>query len=166
MSHLIVLTFDSHDEACRVRTALKDLEKRGRLVLDDAVVLEKDATGEVHVDNDASEPVIIGAVVGGVMGLLLTFMFPIVGVVFGAGAGALVGRALDAQVDREFVRDVQTALQPSTSALFLLVPAAGADAALAALGQFRGHVYQTTLAPRLEEQLRATLTTDDQAAIT
>jgi uncharacterized membrane protein len=163
MSNLIVLTFDSHDEACRVRTALRDLEKRGRLVLDDTVVLEKDTTGKVHVDNQASEPVIIGAVVGGVMGLILTFMFPIVGVVFGAGAGALVGRVLDAQVDRQFVRDVQAALRPGTSALFLLVPGANADAPLAALRQFRGHVYQTTLAPQLEDELRAALAAGDQS---
>ncbi len=164
MSSLVVLTFDNPDEAGRVRSALKELEKQGQLALDDAVVLQKDAAGQVHVQNQASEPAIIGAVVGGVMGLLLTFMFPIVGVVFGAGAGALVGRALDDQVDRQFVRDVQAALRPGASALFLLVSTANAEATLAALRQFRGHVYQTTLAPELEDRLRAALASGDRSA--
>jgi uncharacterized membrane protein len=155
MSDLIVLTCDTAEDAGRLQAAMKDLEDRHLLRVDDTALLVKDDEGKVSLVGRPSRGARTGAVVGGAMGLLLSFMFPVVSVVFGAGAGALIGRSFETHVDRQFVTDVQSRLQPGTSALFMLVRQASTQAVVAALRPFEGCVHQTTLSPELEQALRA-----------
>ena len=72
MSRVVVFTFDAPGKALQARTALRDLEKRGTLALDDAVVLTKDGTGQVRRRREPYYGVLVGAAVGGLMGLLRT----------------------------------------------------------------------------------------------
>ncbi len=158
MSRLVVFTFDSSGAAAQVRSALRDMEKRKTLILDDAVVLAKDSAGNLQVQRDRSSTVIIGAIAGGLMGLLLMFMFPIIGVVFGAAAGALVGRLLaDARVDREAIADVQSTLRPDTSALLALLRGGDIVSIMSGLHAPGANVYQTTLPRDAEARLREAL---------
>ena len=60
-------------------------------------------------------------------------------------------------LDRAFVEDVQAALRPGTSALFLEVRRADVNDALGALRPYRGTVYRTSLGPDQEEALREAL---------
>jgi uncharacterized membrane protein len=157
MSQLIVITFDNPDDAGNALKSLRQIEKSGRLKLVDTAVIVKDAEGKTHVKNEASSGTETGAVIGGILGPFLFFAFPIAGIAIGAGAGALVGKLFDTGVDQKFVKDVQEALQPNHSALFLVGDSADPNAALAALRPYKGEVYQTTLSTELEEQLRDAL---------
>jgi uncharacterized membrane protein len=157
MSQLIVITFDNPDDAGNALKSLRQIEKSGRLKLVDTAVIVKDAEGKTHVKNEVSSGTETGAVIGGILGPFIMFAFPIAGIAIGAGAGALVGKLFDTGVDQKFVKDVQEALQPNHSALFLVGDSADPNAALAALRPYKGEVYQTTLSTELEEQLREAL---------
>ncbi len=71
MSNLIVLAFDSADEAEKVRQAIKSQQKQGLVSLDDAAIVTCDADGKVHVKNEVSRATMIGTGVGALLGLLL-----------------------------------------------------------------------------------------------
>jgi uncharacterized membrane protein len=157
VSDIVVITFDNATDAGEAREALRDLEQSGRLSLDDAAVVVKDAQGNVDVADQLDRGVKLGAVGGGALGLLLGFMFPIAGAAVGALGGALVVRLADLGVDKGFVEDVTAALRPGTSALFLMVREGNPDAAVAALEPFRGTLHQTSFGPDVEESLRQAL---------
>ena len=71
----------------------------------------------------------------------------------GMGVGALSKLG----VQKSFVKEVSDALQPGTSALFLIIREANATAVLAALKPYKGTVYQTSLNEEDEESLRRVL---------
>ena len=77
MSDLIVMTFNTCDEASRVRQPLRDGERGGQVILDDAAVIVKDAHGKIDVDNEVDRGVKLGVIGGGLLGLVLSFMFPL-----------------------------------------------------------------------------------------
>lgn len=158
MSNLVVITFDNEEEAGKVREAVRRMEHGGLISLDDSAVVVKDMNGKVHVKNQVDRGVIVGAVGGGLIGLMLGFIFfPIGGLVIGTLGGALAGKLADLGVDQKFVKDIEAALQPGTSALFLIVRHADPNAAVAALKPYKGTVYQTTLSTEAEETLRRVL---------
>jgi uncharacterized membrane protein len=147
------MTFDSRDEASKVRQTLRELERSGRLSLDDAAVIRKDADGKLNVDNEVDRGVKIGAIGGGLLGLLLSFMFPLLGIVVGAAGGALA----DLGIDQQFVKDVSGSLQPNSSALFIIVRDAAPDVVIAALEPYQGTLYHTSLDPTVEAEIRDAL---------
>ena len=104
MSNLIVMTFNDRNEASQVRKTLRDLERGGRVSLDDAAVIVKDADGKLDVDNEMDRGVKLEAIRGGLLGLVLSFLFPLAGIVLGAAGGALVGRMADLGIDQQFVQ--------------------------------------------------------------
>ncbi len=155
MSNLIVLTFDDAQEAGNVLATLHSIEKQGLLSLDDSAMVVKDAEGKIHVKNEMDRGVKVGAVGGGVLGLLIgSVFFPFAGLITGALAGIVVGKTVDLGVDRKFVQEVAGALNPDSSAIFVLVREASLNVALAALKPYKGHVYHTSLATETEQQLR------------
>ena len=158
MSNLVVITFNGSEEAGKVRESLRSVEKQGLLSLDDSAVVVKDAEGKLHVKNQTDRGVKIGAIGGGTLGLLIgSVFFPFAGLIGGALAGAVVGKMADMGVDQQFVHEVGTALQPDTSALFILVREANPAAALSALKPYEGQVYHTSLPSETEEELRRIL---------
>ena len=158
MSNLIVVAFDDADQAGEVRKALKDLERRGALSLDDAAVIVKDEDGKIHTKDEVDSGIGVGAVGGGLLGLLVGgLVFPIGGLLLGAAGGAIVGKMLDMGIDDKFVKEVGESLPEGGSALFLLVKASDPTLALAALKPYKGKVLHTTLPPDAEEQLQRVL---------
>jgi uncharacterized membrane protein len=157
VSNLIVMIFDSVEDAKNLRADLRTLQREGRVGLDDAAVIEKDADGKVQIHDEVDRGIKVGALAGGILGLFLSFMFPIAGLVIGAGGGALVGKLMDLGVDKNFVKDVTESLKPGSSALFVIIRDADAEAALAAIRPYRGTLYQTTLSTDLENELREAL---------
>jgi uncharacterized membrane protein len=159
MYRLVVLTFDNTEEAGEVREALGKAEKGGYVSLDDSAVVVKDKEGEVHVKNEVDRGVKVGAVGGSALGLFIGFMFggPIGAMIVGGIGGAVVGSLADLGVDKTFVQEVSDALQPGTSALFLIIRDADPAVALGALKPYKGKIYHTNLTPDMEDQLRRAL---------
>ena len=163
-SSLIVLAFDTMDEAEQVHEALVKGKKEGLVTIEDAAVVVKDAEGKVHVKNQVSRTTWAATGVGGALGLLIgTIFFPIGGLVLGLAGGAVVGRLMDLGVDGKFVKDVGEQIKPGTSALFVLVKGENPAAEVAILRPYKGHVLQTTLDSDAEQAIRDALEDDSPA---
>ena len=156
MSYIIAITFANPHEAERVRHALSEVEHQGRVNLDDSAVVVKDAHGRIHVHNEVDTGVKVGALGGGLLGLLIGFIFggPIGSMLVGLLGGALVGSLAQMGVDKGFMKDVEEAMPPDSSALFFLLRDEEPDAAIAALAPYEGTVYHTSLSLEDEEVLR------------
>jgi uncharacterized membrane protein len=158
MSQWIVIVFENEDEAHAVREEVRKLENSGDLSLDDAQVISRDAEGNVHSKGQIDRGVGIGAVGGGLIGLLLAgIFFPIGGIILGALAGAGLGKMAGLGVDKKFIKEVQEAVKPGTSALFLVVKHANFAALRATLQPHEGSIYQTSVSPEDEETLTRAL---------
>jgi uncharacterized membrane protein len=160
MSSLVVITFDNPDEAHELRLQLKELQKEGQINVEDSAVIRKDENGKIHVVNEVDKTVMGGAAVGGLLGMLLFILFPVAGIALGAAGGALIGSTLDRGVDKKFVKQVSEELKPNSSALFMVTNEANVTAAVAALRQHTGKLYQTNLSPEAEDELRRALHED------
>jgi uncharacterized membrane protein len=157
MSDLLVVVFDKEDDASNALKNFRSLEKAGQIHLEDTAVIYKDSAGKVRVKNELDSGVETGAVVGGILGGIVFLMFPVAGIALGAAAGAGVGALLGKGVDKKFVKEVSESLQPSTSALFLLISKGNKGTAVGALEPFQGKVYQTTFDPDFEKELKNAL---------
>ena len=154
MATWIVVTFDGTEEASKVRQQISTMEKQAGLSLDDSAVVVKDAEGKIHVQNQMDRGTKVGAISGGMIGLLVTtLIFPIGGLVLGALAGAGIGSLANLGIDKKFIKEVEAALQPNSSALFLIVRNNPAPA-VGVLSQFKGKIYQTSLSDEDEKALR------------
>ena len=74
-----------------------------------------------------------------------------------AAFGALGGKLGKDAVDKEFQNQVRAALEPGTSALFLIVEQMTPDKAIDALSKFGGTVIKTSLSSDVEAELQAHL---------
>lgn len=159
MSYVIVITFSDPHEAERVRHTLSEVEHEGRLSLNDSAVVVKDAGGKIQVHNEVDRGIKVGVLGGGMLGLLIGFIFggPIGSMLVGAFGGALMGSLAGLGIDKTFLKDVEEAMPPNSSALFILVADAEPDAAIAALRPYEGTIYHTSLDPEDEETLRRAL---------
>ena len=54
---LTVLTFDDENDARGAVEALRQLDKAGRLNIEDTAVIRRDADGKLHVDNQVDRSV-------------------------------------------------------------------------------------------------------------
>jgi uncharacterized membrane protein len=158
MSSLVVIAFESPDEAATVLESLRAQTKYDNISFKDTAVVSKDADGKVHVKNDVSHGTMTATGIGALLGLMLgVFLFPVAGILIGAGGGALVGRFMNLGVDGKFVKEVSDSLQPGTSALFVLVHDANPDVMRAILQEHHGKVLHTTLSEEAEENLKKAL---------
>ncbi|MBK7216511.1 MAG: DUF1269 domain-containing protein [Candidatus Promineofilum sp.] len=159
MSTIVAITFAGSHEAERVRHALSEVEHQGQLNLDDSAVVVKDDHGRIQVHNEVDTGVKVGALGGGMLGLLIGFIFggPIGSMLVGLVGGALMGSLAQMGVDKGFMKDVEEAMPPNSSALFFLLRDDEPDAAIAALEPYQGTVYHTSLSIEDEEALRQAL---------
>lgn len=158
MSSLVVISFDSPDEAENVLKSLKAQTKYNNISFKDTALVSKDIDGKVHVKNEVSHGTMTATGVGALLGLMLGgLLFPVAGLLVGAGSGALVGRFMNLGVDGDFIKEVSESLQPGTSALFVLVHDANPAVVRAILQEHPGKVIQTTLSPEAEESLKKAL---------
>ncbi len=158
MSELIVVGFDNELKADEVLHKLGEMQKEHLVDLDDAVVVIKNEKGKVKV-KQSYDLVTSGALSGGFWGSLigLLFLHPLLGVAAGLAAGALSGALTDIGVDDEFIKDLGKTIEPSTSALFLLVRKATPDKVLEELRPYGGKLLRTSLSKSDEASLKAAL---------
>jgi uncharacterized membrane protein len=161
-----VIAFEEPHEADRVLSELQRLQMEYLVDLDDAVVVIRDPKGKVHMKQSvalvgpaAASGALWGAMWGTLVGLL--FLNPLVGLItgaaMGAGSGALAASLADYGINDDFIRSIGQALQPNTSALFILVRKMQPEKVLAELSRFKGRVLRSSLSPEEEARLQAAL---------
>lgn len=168
MRQLIVLGFDGIHAADQVLNKVRKLRLQHLIDLDDAVVVERDSEGVVHV-KQAVNLAGLGAATGGLSGAFwgmlvgLIVLNPLTGMAIGASAGAaagaLSGSLLDYGVDDEFVKTLSQTIPLNSSALFVLGRGVTADTLVASLEPWHPRVLQSSLSnaqeARLTEALKA-----------
>lgn len=166
MAELVAVGFDGPQEAERVLTELKRLQKEYLIDLEDAVIAIRPPDGEVKLKQSvnmvgagAASGGLTGAAWGTLVGLL--FLNPLAGLavggLVGAGTGALSGSLVDYGLDDNFIKSLAESLPPNSSALFLLVRKVQPEKVLAELSQFRGRVLRSSLSPEQEARLQAAI---------
>jgi uncharacterized membrane protein len=121
MQHLTVLAFPNPTQAFPLREALVKLNDESLLELVDAVVVIRDADGNLKLHQ--SEGAAAGcAAAGSVTGMIVGAIFaqPWAGSLLGMGIGAIIGARMDLGINDQFMKDLGTTITPGTSALFLL----------------------------------------------
>ncbi len=158
MPDLIAIGYDD------TTTALSAMDEVG--VLASELVIQPDAVAAIVRGADGKFKTITnqhevgaGATWGMFWGLLFGILFfvPIFGMVAGAAFGALGGKLAKGSIDKDFQDQVRAALQPGTSALFMIVEQMTTDKALAGLSQFGGNVIKTSLSAEAEAEIQAHL---------
>jgi uncharacterized membrane protein len=158
MSSLIAVGFKDEFTADAVLLELRKLQKEHLIDLEDAAVVIRDKDGKVKI-KQTQELTTAGALSGGFWGLLFGFIFfnPLLGWAVGAIAGGISGAFSDIGIDDNFIREVGSAIEPNTSAIFVLVRRATPDKVLEDLSRFNGKVLKTSLSNEDEAKLQAVL---------
>lgn len=163
MGTLVVIGYDDMFKAEEIRLKLMKMQKDYLVDLEDAVVAVKDEKGKIRL-HQAVNLTAAGALGGGFWGTLigLIFLNPLLGMAVGAAAGAVSGALADVGIDDKFMKDLATAMTPSSSVLFVLVRKATPDKVLEELKGSGGHVLKTSLSHDDEAKLQAALSAAQQ----
>jgi uncharacterized membrane protein len=155
MTDMLVLAFDNIDGASNVKNKLVELNAQFLLKLDQIVEVVRKADGQVKIKE---EPKLTGAAAlgGAFWGLLigLIFLVPGVGFAVGAVSGAIVGHFAKYGISKEFMSQVDAAIQPGQSALFILAEDVKVDRVVPMLSQFHPRVLRTSLTLEQEAKLK------------
>jgi uncharacterized membrane protein len=162
MQNLNVLAFKNESQAFQLRDALVQLEDEGLCEIIDAVVVTRDAAGNVNLHQSMGGKAAFtagGSVVGMIVGFLLAN--PLLGIIVGTASGAAIGARVDLGISDRFMKDLGAALTPGTSALCLLGSKARLDEFARRLGPLlRGcTILQTTVNKDREDEIRKILET-------
>jgi len=137
-----------------------DIQREQLTALEDAVVVEHDSEGQVHL-RQAINMTAAGALGGGFWGTLvgLLFLNPLLGAAVGAGVGAASGSLSDIGINDGFMRELGETLPRGSAALCLLVREATPDRVIERLRAHAPHakLLRTNLSHTDEDQLRALL---------
>ena len=155
MSELIVIGYETPDQAEEARAELMTMAREYLVDVADAVVAVADENRNIKL-NQMVNMWTAGAAGGAFWGLLVGMIFfnPLVGVAVGAGAGALSGALTDYGINDEFMKDVGSVLQPGQAALFMMVRTNASDKVIERLGEHGGRVLRTNLDTDAENHLR------------
>jgi uncharacterized membrane protein len=158
MSTLVVIGYDDEFKAEEVRLKLRKLQKDYLIDLEDAVVAVKNDKGKVKL-HQAINLTAAGAIGGGFWGSLigLIFLNPLLGAAVGATAGAVSGALTDVGINDKFMKELAAAMNPGSSALFVLVRKATPDKVLEEVKGTGGKILKTSLSHDDEARLEAAL---------
>lgn len=166
MSELVCIAFRDPNTADLALNKLQALQKEYLVELEDACVVVRDGSGQVHLKQAVQlvgPAALGGASFGALWGTLIGLLFlnPLAGLVVGAGIGAgsaaLSAKLTDYGISDDFIRDLGSTIEPNSSALFVLLRKINADKVLPELGQFQGRVLKTSLSDADEQRLRDAL---------
>lgn len=118
---LFIATYNNETDAEADYDAAKTLYKNGVIATYDAAIINKDASGKVHVTKH-EKPTQHGAWTGAAIGAVVGLIFPpaiIVGAAVGAGVGALAGH-LAKGIPRSDMDEIGNLLKSSSTALLVL----------------------------------------------
>jgi uncharacterized membrane protein len=165
MATLVVIGYESELKAEEVRIALLKMQKEFLIDLADAVVVVRDAKGNVSL-RQMYNLTAAGAVSGGFWGTLVGMIFlnPLFGMAMGASAGAISGALTDVGIDDGFLKSLASTIKPESAALCVLIRTMTADKVLDEVKKFGGEVIQSNLCHENEAKLRAALATSQTAS--
>jgi uncharacterized membrane protein len=126
--------------------------------VEDAVVAVKEPSGHLKLQHVHS-PAAFGACGGSFWGLLVgaLFLSPRLGAALGAATGALSGALTEVGIDDAFMTALADTLQPSSSALLVLVRQATPERELEELQSTGGKLLKTSLRHENAEPLQDAL---------
>jgi len=144
---IAVVTFQDTEGAGKLLDMLKDLEKQKLIELDDAVIVVKDAGGEIKVKETKDLTKAKGAAKGGTLGFVVGLMMggPIGGVLLGAAAGALLSRKVDLGVPKGKIDVLSEEMVDGSSALFVQGTSKREGVMHAAMVQANGTLHELEL---------------------
>lgn len=144
---IAVVTFQDTEGAGKLLDMLKDLEKQKLVELDDAVVVVKDANGQVKVKETADLTKAKGAAKGATLGLVIGLMVggPIGGVLLGAAGGALLSRKVDLGIPQGKIDLLVGEMVDGSSALFVQGTSKREGVMRAAMLQTNGTLHELEL---------------------
>ncbi len=167
---LVGISFDDLFRAQEFLLAANGLAAAGKLTLNDAVILNREASGRTHVhetiDPTPGRATFGGAAWAGLFGLLLGGPVGwVAGTAIGAGAGAASAKLVDIGISDEWVAWFRDAVQPGTATVALLVEDIDRDALVAEAARFTGAeiVYSNLDHDTLERVRQALGDTHDDA---
>ena len=155
MSELLVIGYDTPEEAEQARVTLIDLSRDYLVDVGDAVVATVDRKGRIKL-NQMVNLWTVGASGGAFWGILvgLLFLHPLIGVAAGAASGALMGALSDYGINDDFMKKVAAVLKPGQAALFIMARKTSSERVLEKLGEKGGHIIRTNLDLSQEERVR------------
>jgi uncharacterized membrane protein len=158
MATLVVIDYENEAKAEEVRRTLLQMQKEYLIDLEDAVVVVRDAKGNVKL-HQLYDLTAAGAAHGGFWGALLGLLFlnPLFGFAIGATAGAISGALKDVGIDDGFMRNLGETLKPGTAALCVLIRQMTPDKVIEELQKFGGTLIKTNLCHENEAKLREAL---------
>jgi len=155
MTDMVVLAFDGVDTGSNVKNRLIELNNQFLLKLDQVVEVVRKPDGEIKIKE---EPRLtgVGAVSGAFWGLLmgLIFLVPVAGFIIGSVSGAVAGHFAKYGISKEYMKEIDAAIHPGQSALFLLVDNVKADRVIPMLTEFHPKVLRTSLSADQEAKLK------------
>jgi uncharacterized membrane protein len=145
MATLVAIAYPDEETAEEARRAAHRLESGQVIQAEQVAAITRDSEGRYHVSTTHGSGG--HAWLGGFWGLLFgsIFLIPVAGLALGAGLGALLGHRGKHAIDKQFQQQVRDALEPGTSALFMVIEKATPDKAIAGLAPYGGTVISTSL---------------------
>lgn len=155
MSELIVIAFDSPEEAFEARVVFARLQREYVIDMEDIVVVTRDEKGKLKLHQAVNLPLSSG-INGAFWGMLIGFLFlnPLLGMAIGAGAGTIGGALTDLGISDDFMKNLGNTLPSSSSALFVLLRHATYDKLFDQLQGMKGKVLRTSMTKSNEQELR------------
>ena len=161
-SNIVVLRFDGKSQAENMLSIFDDMQERGIVTLEDAVIASRGPGDNIEIEQTQSvtgKYTLRGSGIGLLAGLLLGG--PVGGLVGGTVAGAVAGAMKDVGMDDKFIRETSEMLTPGSSALFLMGKADDPDKFLDELRPFKALVATTSLSAEQENRLKRTLAEEE-----
>lgn len=171
---LVGISFTDAFRAQEFLLAAKSLEAKGKLKLNDAVIVTKNAEGRTMVqettDLQSTQTAWSGAVWSGLIGLVIGGPVGwIAGTVLGAGTGVAAAKVVDLGITDEWVTWFRDEVAPGTTTVILLVEDVDRNALIAEAARFTGAklvltTFEEGTMQRISEALGSTIPVNHFAA--
>ncbi len=157
---LILKVFPQTEKAQALLKLLKEKEDDRKLRLVDLAVLECSQEGETRVietrEIKAAKGALLGTLAGGLLGLFAGPAGALLGAAAGAAAGGIAAYRLDFGFSDQFLKEINQALQPGTSAILILVENPWVDRLMDVVEPVPGKTFRKAVRSQLIEQLKKT----------
>ncbi len=154
-------------QALAVWKLIKKEAKEANIKLKDAAIVYKYKTGTVKIKQIMELTPAKGAKRGTFWGLLVGLVLggPIGGALLGLVAGTIFGKAVDRGIDNNFIKQVGEAMQPLSSAIFVLVREENYEHVIPYLHTFGAEIYESTLSKSAEQAVAKALENENVAKV-